>query len=128
VSTGAQTLKYSRCRLGMGTGVGRPRPGRRVRGSTASLGSRLGSTRFSAPCRDTVEEASCWQVNLEEQNYGCWFPVVAGRSRATGRPAGQRTTLPCLSEGSPLCTTQPQQHLLTLTRPSSTYHSRIHLM
>jgi hypothetical protein len=57
VSMGAQTLKYSRCRLGMGTGVGRPSPGTRVRGSTASLGTRLGSTRFNAPCSRNVTGA-----------------------------------------------------------------------
>lgn len=50
VSMGGQTLKYRRCRLGMGTRVGRPRPGTRVSGSAASFGSRLGSRRATAFC------------------------------------------------------------------------------
>lgn len=44
------TLKYRRCRLGMGTGVGRPSPGMRVRGRAASPGSREGSKRCRAAC------------------------------------------------------------------------------
>mmetsp|Transcript_9761 Transcript_9761/g.26460 ORF Transcript_9761/g.26460 Transcript_9761/m.26460 type:complete len:204 (+) Transcript_9761:764-1375(+) len=51
VSMGGENLKYSRFMLGTGMGDGMPKPGRRVRGSIDSWGSKVGSTARSTPLK-----------------------------------------------------------------------------
>ncbi len=123
---GGRTLKYSLPRFGTGTGVGSPKPGRRVIGMMASMGFTLGSTRCKASCDQAGNGSAvryyALQPDIEQQGWHTCNHKWQHNPQATRR---QQIMHISIITPDVACVVPPSAHCQAPAAPALPHHPTI---